>query len=275
MANLRIIHDNAADRATIAASSTAGALSAALMQNDYKGQAHRSVGTSVSYTLTWATPQTIGGIALPASNLSAAATIRVRLYSDAAGATLLADSGAIYACPGLNLGMWDWTLPLNANAFAFGGTSKSAIWFAEHYAARRCVIDLADPGNAAGYIDCSRIVAGGYWSPQYNADYGAQVGIADTTEVARNDAGDLLPDLGTRHDTMSFNLSMMPEADRARLMMIFRGVGTGRNFFISLLPNDASSIAEQDHMLYGKRANSSITMDFYNAFSNGVQLEGW
>lgn len=275
MPNLRIIYDNAADRATAYASTTSGSLSASLMQNDLKGQAHRSTGTAVTYTLTWETAQTVGGVGLPATNLSSMSTIRARLYSDTAGTALLADTGVKYACPGLNLSMWDWTLPLNCNAFAFGGASKTAIWFDQHYAAKCCVIDLVDTVNSAGYIDCSRLVVGGFWEPLYNAEYGAQSGEVDTTEVKRNDAGDSLPDIGTRHDVMTFSLAMMPESDRARLRMLFRNVGTGRNLLISLLPGDASAIAEQDHILYGKRPNSTIGFTSYNAFSNAMQLEGW
>lgn len=170
MKNLIIIHDNAADRCTsLTASNTSGTLYASNMLNDLKGLAHRSTGTSVSYTLTWANPQSVGGVGLPATNLTAEATIRVRLYSDTTGTTLVADSGTKYACPGLNLGMWDWTQPLNANAFAYGGASKSAVWFETHFSVRRCVIDLVDTANPAGYIDCSRLVVGAYWSPQYNA----------------------------------------------------------------------------------------------------------
>ena len=153
MPNLRLIHDNAADRATsLAASTTAGALVAAYLQNDFKGQAHRSTGTSMSYTLTWTAGETVGAVALPATNLSASATIRVRLYSDTGGTTLIADSGTVNACPGLNLGLWNWSLPINGNAFAFGGASKSAVWFSAHYFARRCVIDLVDTGKTLELI---------------------------------------------------------------------------------------------------------------------------
>ena len=98
--NLRLIHDNAADRATsLAASTTSGALVAAYLQNDFKGQAHRSTGTSVSYTLTWTAGETVGGVALPATNLSASATIRCACTATPGGSTLIADSGAVYACP--------------------------------------------------------------------------------------------------------------------------------------------------------------------------------
>ena len=276
MPNLRLIHDNAADRATsLAASTTSGALVAAYMQNDFKGQAHRSTGTSVTYTLTWTNGETVGGVALPATNLSATATIRVRLYSDTGGSTLIADSGAVYACPGLALGLWNWAQPINANAFAYGGASKSAVWFSEHWFARRCVIDVVDTLNAAGYVDCARLVIGAYFSPQYNASYGAAMGVVDTTTSQRTDSGDLPPDRGTQHDRLSLDLKLMPESDRAQVMWIMRSAGTARNIFLSLLPSDASAVAEQDSMIYGKRANADVGFDFYGAFSNKIDMEGW
>lgn len=276
MPNLRLIHDNAADRATsLAASTTAGALVAAYLQNDFKGQAHRSTGTSVSYTLTWTAGETVGGVALPATNLSASATIRVRLYSDTGGSTLIADSGTVYACPGLNLGLWNWSLPLNGNAFAFGGASKSAVWFSAHYFARRCVIDLVDSGNPAGYIDNARLVVGAYWEPAYNASYGAQASVVDRSTNSRNDAGDNLTDRGTQHDTLALSLDFLGETDRARLMQIMRNAGTARNVFVSLLPGWVDAVAEQDHMVYGKRANAGVSFDHYALFSNKLDIEGW
>lgn len=276
MPNLRIIGDNAADRcASIVAGTTAGALVAALMLTDLKGQAHRSTSTSASYGVTWSSSEPISAVALPATNLTAGATIRVRLYSDNAYTSQIADSGTLSACAGLNLGLWGWTGPRNASAFAFGGASKSAVWFGAQYSARSCIIDLTDASNPAGYIDCARIVAGAYWSPAYNASYGAQAGIGDTATTARNDAGDLLSDRGTLHDTLSLSLQMMPEADRAALLKIVRNVGTSRNFFLSLLPGNASAVAEQDHMIYGKRANGALSFDFYNAFSQKFDVEGW
>lgn len=276
MPNLRIIHDNVADRATsLTASVTAGSLTAANMLTETKSDVHRSTTTSVTYTLTWANGETVAAVALPATNLTASATIQVRLYSDTAATNLIADSGAVYACPGLNLGLWDWTMPLNANAFAFGGVSKTAVWLADHYFAKACKIDLVDTGNPAGYIDCARIVAGGYWEPAHNASYGLEANIVDESTTTRNDAGSPVADRGPQYDTLSFSLQFMPEVDRARLMMIMRQCGVARNIFVSIFPKDASPIAEQDHMIYGHRANSGITADFYAAFSNKITMEGW
>lgn len=55
MANLRIIYDNAADRATLTASTTAGALAATNLQRDEKAAIWRSTDTTATLTATWAT----------------------------------------------------------------------------------------------------------------------------------------------------------------------------------------------------------------------------
>lgn len=275
MSNLRIVHDNAADRATLTASTTAGALAAANMLTDFKGQIHRSTGNSVTYTLTWADFETVAGVALPACNLSADATIRVRGYDAAVGGALLVDSGVQYACPGPSLGLWDWTGPINGNAFAYGGAAKAVCWLADHYAVKRLVIDIEDAGNPAGHIDCARLVVGAYWSPEYNADYGATTGIDDASQNARNDAGDLLTDRAALSETMQLDLKMMPAADRARIHQIMRSSGTARPVLVALIPDDADPLLQQDTLIYGKRKNAAIAFDFYNAYSTNITIEGW
>lgn len=276
MSNLRIIYDNAVDRGTVTASTTSGALVAANLQSDLKSLVHRSTGTSVTYTVTWSSVQTIGGVALPATNLSATATVRARAYNATSGGTLLADTGALTAASGQNLGNGRWSTPLNANAFALGGAVKAAVWFSGNIASvRRIEVDIVDSSNAAGYIDCSRLVAGPYWSPTYNADYGAQSGIEDTSTVRRTQAGDLVPQLGFLNDSMSLNLSLLSMTERAEMVKLMRTAGTSRNVFLSLLPADASATATQDHMIYGKRDNSKLGFDFYQSHSFGISIQGW
>ena len=289
MSNLRIIHNNAADRASITASTTAGTLAAANMLTDLKGQVHRSTGTSVTYTLTWTTPETVAGVSLPACNLTADATVRARAYD--AGGNLLFDSGAQYACPGPALDAWDWTLPLNnnsfsgglwnwptansGNAFAYGGAARTVVWFDSHYAASRIVIDLVDTNNAAGYIDCARVIVGGYWSPQYNAGYGAMTGLNDGSKNSRNDAGDLLTDRFATSETLKLDLHFMPSQDRARMTQIMRSTGMARPVLVAVIPDGSDPLLTQDTLIYGKRQNSAVAFEFYNAFSSNLTIEGW
>ena len=275
MPTLRIIHINRADQATsLTASTTAGSLVAALMQTDYKGEAHRSTGTSVTYTLTWTAGTTLGAVALPATNLTAAATIRVRLYDATSAGTLLLDTGTITACPGLNLDPWTVTTALNVNQFAYGAAAKAVAWFANTAAVKRAVIDLVDTGNAAGYIDCARIVAGPWWSPTWNAEYGATATVVDNTANTRSDAGDLISDRAPMHQELTFRIPILPEADRAALLKAIRANGVWKPVFISLHPGNGTA-AEQDHMIYGKRKNATLTLAGYDRFDLAFEIEGW
>jgi hypothetical protein len=81
MPNLRVIYDNAADRATLSASSSVGALVAANLKSDLKSVVWRSTSAGIpaaTLDLSWPTAEMIAGVALPYCNLSAQAAIRVR-----------------------------------------------------------------------------------------------------------------------------------------------------------------------------------------------------
>lgn len=276
MSNLRIIHRNDADQATsLSASTTSGSLSAELMQTDRKGEAHRSTGTSVTYTLTWTGGVTLGGVALPATNLSSGATMRVRLYDATSAGTLLLDTGTNIACPGLTAGPWTWTATFNAAAFAYGYLSKAIAWFANTAGVKRAVIDLVDTGNPAGYIDCARLVAGPWWSPTWNAEYsGLSTTLVDNSENTRNDAGDLPSDRAPVHQELTLSLPILSEAERSQLMQIMRANGVWRPIFLSLMPAVATA-AEQDFMVYGKRKNSPFDLPGFARYSHSMTIESW
>lgn len=274
MANMRIIYDDKAISATITASTTTGSLTASNMLNDYKGKVHRSTGTSVTYTLTWAQAQSIGGVGLPATNLTSTSTIRVRLYTTSGSSTAIADSGAIAANGSEATQIYNWSNPLNANSFIYGGATKSAVWFDQHYSVQKVVIDLIDSSNPAGYIDCSRVICGAYWEPKYNVSNGITHTINDTTQNVRNDSGDLLSDRGFIHDQVKFDLSVLVESDKSTLNQIIKFVGTNRNIFVSLMPDNNSS-REQDYIIYGKRENSDIASPYYKLYSHSMSIEGW
>lgn len=301
MPNLRVIYDNVADVAsTLTASSTSGSLAASNLLIDTKAQVHRSVGKSVTYSLTWASAKVVGAVALPATNLSSTATIRVRLYSDTAMATLLADSGELLACPSSQLGLFGWSGTPDANSFSFGGASKSAVWFNPQVSGvRACSVTLDDQDNQAGYIDCSRLVIGPYWEADKNPQYGGSSNVVDMSKSDRADSGDFLVSRGAMYETMSLTLDGLTEARRAELRKIIRSSGTFRNLFISLLPNEANlptpvvidglvmeidgkpltvlpdNAGEQDHMIYGHRNSGAFTFDHFNSFSLPLEIEGW
>lgn len=90
MPNLRIIYDNAVDRAaSLTATNTSASYPLANLQTDVKSDVWRATGTSTAVAATWASPEPIQAIAWPICNWSPAATQRVRVTTELSAANLL------------------------------------------------------------------------------------------------------------------------------------------------------------------------------------------
>jgi hypothetical protein len=283
MPNLRIIHDNAADRAMLSASSQAGALGPVNLQRDSKSSVLRATGTAQTITATWPTQEAIACVALIFTNMTSSARMRVRGYAQPGDTNPVLDTGSIFPCRAAVHGSFPWgVLPLGWNAYKAGGANTwgrgggadGVAWFAP-VRVRKLVIDLSAPQSPEGYLEISRLVAGNYWSPEYNADYGAQLLVQDTSEDYRTAAGDLKTAKGATSDKLSINLSHLTPMDRARLMRILRENGKGKAMLFSLFPEDADPLLEQDHMLYGKTSNiDAVATPYFETYSAPLQIEG-
>lgn len=272
MANLRVVYDNAVDRATIVASATAGSLAASNLKTDYKSEIWRSTGQTATLTFTWATGELLGMFALAFCNLTSAATFRIRGYAEATDSVPVFDLSS-QAASGVSLSDLAWgTEPLGVNAYAYGGGSYGSAWFPQG-AYKKLVVDVSD-NSLAGFLEASRAISGPYWSPVYNTEYGCSVGIIDNSKQERTDAGDLRTDRGTVHKTLSFDLNYMPKADRDALFNIIRGNGLFRPIYVSLMPEDSDSLGEQVFQVYGKMAKqASIKYQFLNQYSASLDVE--
>lgn len=275
MGNLRVIYNNAIDRAVLTASSTAGSLVATNMQRDVKSAVWRSVGTTASVTATWTTAEVVGGVMLPFCNLTSLATIRVRGYTNVGDANPVFDTGTIAACPYAPLGLWGWgSDSLGVNAFSYGGGTYGRVWIDTPAAVKKIVIDLVDAGNPAGYLEVSRIVAGNYWEPEVGVEQGATVTVVDSSKHFRTDAGDQYTDVGTRHRKQTLALPSLDTTDRGKMWDILWGNGMTRPIFISLYPNDADVRLEQSHQLYGKLVSTPIMgTPYFRHHSASIDIE--
>ncbi|MDZ5634846.1 hypothetical protein [Janthinobacterium sp. GMG1] len=274
MSNLRIIYDNAGDRAVLTASSQAGALGPNNLQREGKSSVLRSVGATLTITAIWLIPEIVGGAALPFCNLTSGATIRVRGYVEPGDVASAFDTGVMPACEYARLGMWDWgALPLGLNAYSYGGGTYARCWF-QMRSIRKLVIDLSDPDNPAGYIEAARLVAGAYWRPEQNASYGAGVTPVDTSSQYRNGAGEQRVERGVMYRKLSLALDHMTPLDRAELWRIVRGNGLSRPLFISLFPDSDDVELEQAHQVYGRLANlAAITTPSLQAYATNIEIE--
>lgn len=291
MANLRIVYDNAVDRAVLTASSTAGMLAVDCLRSDTKASVWRSASPSATLTATWDRQEQTGCVALPFCNLTAGATLRVRAYAEPSDTVPLFDTGPVAACAYSSLGMWDWgVLPLGmnayshvlaedngllagVNAYAYGGGAYGCVWTPRLWA-RKVVIDIADPDNPAGYVEAARLVAGGYWSPAVNADYGASATPQDSSTQTRTDAGELRTERGPRSNRIALSMGSLEPADRAAFWRLMRSNGLSRPMFFSLFPESDDPELEQAHQVYGKlAAMAAVTIPQYSTYAAPCEIE--
>jgi hypothetical protein len=283
MNNLRIIHDNAADRAVLTAASQTGELGPANLQRDAKSSVLRAAGTAQIITAIWPTQESIACVALIFTNMTSSARMRVRGYAQPGDAVPVLDTGSIYPCPAAAHGSYPWgVLPLGWNAYKWGGVNAWArgggadavAWFAP-VRVRQLVIEVSAPQCVAGYLEISRLVAGNYWSPEHNAEYGAQLLLQDGSEDYRTGAGDLKTQIRPTSDKLSINLANLTSTDRARFMRILRESGKDRAMLFSLFPENPDPLLEQDHMLYGKASNiDAVATPYFETYSAPLQIEG-
>lgn len=283
MPNLRIIHDNASDRAALTASSQVGALGPANLQRDNKSAVLRATSTAQTITATWPAAELVASVALIKTNLNSSGRMRVRGYATVGAAVPVLDTGWIMPCPEAPLGLSPFGyLPLGWNAYKWGGVntwargggSDGVVWF-EPVSVRQLVIEVLSPDNPDGYVEISRLVAGNYWSPEHNAEYGAQLQLQDASEDYRTGAGDLKTIVHPTSDKLSINLAHLTPMDRARFMRILRENGKGKAMLFSLFPENPDPLLEQDHMLYGKASNlDAVASPYYETYSAPLQIEG-
>lgn len=273
MPNLRIVSDNAADRATLTTTPSAvTGLGVSHLRTDIKSQLCRVMGDTVQIVATWADAEPIGCVAIPSCSLSASAVIRVRCYADAAGTDEVYDSGELDAAPGVTLASWDFTQDINVNAF-WGGPATVAVWLNNHVMAERVVIDITDPD--ASRIDIARLVVGRWFELTYQPAYGSAWGIEDTSSNTRAESGDIKTDAGTQHRSLSLDLGWVHAADRHRVAQIMRQ-GIGKRHFVATFPDAPDVGLEQDWMLYGVLRQPSDAAFFAPGLHQTVfQFQEW
>lgn len=275
MANLRVVYDNAADRASLSASTTAGSLAVSNLLTDIKSEIWRSTGSTATITLNWPAGELVGMVAFPFCSLSSGAQIRVRCYTLATDANPVFDTGYQMAAEAPPFDVWGWgSEPLGVNAYAYGGSAYGVVWFAIQ-TAQKMVIDIDDSSNPLGYIECSRIVTGTYWEATYNPEYGSVVvGAEDLSTHQRTDAGDLRTDRGAIYKTLTVDLSYLTPIDRNAIWRVLRGNSMSRPIYLSVVPQATDAFDEQIFQIYGKMTKgASMKYAFMNQYSSQLDIQ--
>jgi hypothetical protein len=277
MANLRLIYNNVADKATITASSTASGFATTNMQNTQKTSVHRSTSTStVTYTLKWASAQSINSIALPTTNLLAGDKIDVVLYAvdttDVAGpvAQLINKN----ACSGRAMVLQDGSTTSTYKDFGLGGDTKTSLWFTKAYSIQAMQITLTR-ATIAQQIDCARIVCGQYWEPTRQISRGIDLGTQDQSDITTTRSGNTYVDRKTISDTLNFSIEYMSDQDRKTLLQIMRTWGNNGLIYYCLFPDNDNTEYTQAYSIYGRLQNTTLQYQYFGFYSSSIQLISW
>lgn len=209
----------------------------------------RSTTTTQSITYTWGLSKQISGVAMGGHNLSASATWRVRLYSDAAQTLLLYDSGATLANPPKPFESLLWGEdPLGATIFEGWDQRWSTMWFSQ-VLAQSMVVDFSDPANEKGFIEVAWLLADLY--QDFEPEYGLESKWNDTTQQKRTEGGSLVAEPGAQFRSLSMEMKLMRETERQRLSELSRKQRLLGDIFISVYPEEVwpASLRRDNEML--------------------------
>jgi hypothetical protein len=213
MAKAVILYDDKIPGAILSGAATAGGLPLANLQDPQPRKVARWIGTSGHVVADFGAAVPVGLVAISGTNLTAAATIRVRLSTaDATGAAGDAhDSGVVAA----------------AADPAFNGAAFR--YLSADVVARYLRVDLADATRS--WIDAGLLLAGPAFRPWRNYSFGytlgyqdfglnekSPVGITFTSERARVRAAALRFEFATSAEAMG------PHTELSRLCGVTRNV---------------------------------------------------
>ena len=274
MNSLRIVADNAADKAaSVTSTNQLPSLPASNLLLNRKALVWRSSTTTDTLTVTWPSAEIVSGVFLPGCNLTEGSTMRI---TASVGGVQTYDSGEFVPCPPKQFGSFDWGREeLGANFYAYSGQMKYAYhWLPGPIEADSVQVFISDPTNPAGYLEAARLVIGNHWSPEVTADLGVQADIADRSTSSRAESGDYISQPGTRHRTLTFSLSALLPEEAAKLSGLIGRAGTTKPVFVSLYPEHEDSSLEQAYQIFGSQPKTSPTaINSFNAYRQQISLE--
>lgn len=275
MSNLRIIYNNIADDySDLSMVSGVGATGYPLtfFTNDNKSKTWRSTNLSTQrIKITWASAQSISGVALAYTNLIQGSTFSVTLYSAAIGGTTLYSSGAISVGAGYSIPRGFTSI--GAASFAYGGGVNVAAFFGLTANVLRMEIELTSPSNPDNYIEIGRLIAGQSITTERDVAEGVNVGFIDSTTSKRTSSGNYITDRGTISRTLDFNLNAFNAADKAILNNLFRSVGRSQPIYASIVPTGAINEDQLATQIYGKLDQDLvINYPYYQRYNASLRI---
>jgi hypothetical protein len=283
MPNMRIIHTNVIDSVTNLTSAPACVSTAPItnIQLPQRGKVARIVGAT-SWTISGQTYGNVSSLCLVGHNLTGGATVRLRLYSDLAMTVQVYDSTAlavgtpqVWGNPasspngGLAWGVSPWM----STGLLPGTPEYWSLWYTLVTTAVAFKIDIADAGNADGFLQIGRIYMGVYWSPVINDDYGRAMAWKEASKLSRTDGGSLRTEGYLPYRIFSCSFKSLAETDRSALLDIFRKIGMRTDVVVSFNPSAGGNL-ERDYLAAVKFTTlPKLTSPYPSSYESAAEME--
>lgn len=161
-------------------------------------------------------------------------TVQLLLYSDAAWSTEVYDSTALAAESFTPVMTFDFGFPGGApwrNNMPFAHWMPGAVEF-------RSYEIVFDGTPSAGYFGAGRIFLGSHYEFSCNPDYGAPLSWDDNTDSDDTFGGSQRTNMGEQVRKWTIELNCLNENEFETMVAITEWCGMGRDFMISLFPDD-------------------------------------
>lgn len=178
-------------------------------------------------------------------------SVRLRLYGDVAYSVPVYDSGAV---PVINItptyGL-DWGVDTYGDGSTDPFITETPFWL--WFDSVECLsYKISFSGNVStygyAYWQVARFFLGHTFELDYTAQYGATLNVVSQTDRNRSRGGSLRTNVGPTWRTMTMDIIRLPESQRAAWLDVMRYLGTGRDFVLSLFPEEGTR-KERDHIL--------------------------
>ncbi|MFY9291046.1 MAG: hypothetical protein WAP03_10175 [Methylorubrum rhodinum] len=246
MANAHILFDPPSDAGTYSGGSWQRGLGS--LKTTFPTEVARSTNlaaTSTTFTVDLLFTRPLSMFALIANSFSTTATIRIRV-SDAANMAGPSLDVTIPAFrPNVAWGSMPW------GAFPWDGFREDyqpggATTFYKHAETvfgRYVRIDIADPANAAGYVQIGRFMAGDAFVPKINMAYGAALKFIDESAKSLSKGGQAWWDRKAKRRQITAQFPFLSEGEAyGAAYDLLNKLGLTGNLLFVYDPDDASAI---------------------------------
>jgi hypothetical protein len=217
---------------------------------------------STKFEVDLGVSRTLKVIALLLPNISSSGTVRVR-SSNSAGSF----GSPIYDSTALTV------YPSGYTAETIGDITPTFIRaIPAGTAARYWLFEISDTGNTDGYIDVSRLVLAGGWTPSKNARWGVRLGFESETERSVTDGGSATYNRKPVRRTFEFVVDNLTDTEAITdAFDLHRLAGTDRQMFFVLDPDDTTHLWKRS-ILCVMRSLSALEMAYVNRNNTAYQL---